>query len=203
MNFDDLKQIWNGPLNQWPAEGQQLLARHFAKELARRRRFQAVWLGWTFLALAGITFLALRAMASHRVDLELEWVLFPLLLVPWAFAFHFLRRFLEGRSGAPRGVLSVTDALRAALQSNRSAQRRLKLMGILFALMVPMLALAMRQLQLAGKASLSEVISMGVLFAGVLALSAAGMAARLFVRLRPQQRRLESLLVEIDRSETV
>ena len=135
---------------------------------------------------------------ARKVDLEQEWALFPMLIVPWAFAFHFLRRFLNPPTSSAPGEFAVADAFRAALNSNRAEQSRLKLVGILFAIMIPVLAVCMWQLREAGKASSREVASMTVLFGGILLLSSAGIAARYFKRILPEQKQLRALLGELN-----
>ena len=100
--------------------------------------------------------------------------MFPLLIVPWGFAFHFLRRYLKPAEPVARGELSIADSLRAALASNRANQPHLKLVGVLYVLMIPLLALAMQQLHAVGKVSARELTSMAALSAGVLLLSGVG-----------------------------
>jgi hypothetical protein len=121
----------------------------------------------------------------------------PLLIVPWLFAFQFLRRHLKPVSPFARGELSVADSLRAALASNRETRSHLKLVGVLYTIMIPLLALAMRQLHAAGKTSDRELISMAFFFGAVLLISGAGIVVRYFARLQPQQKRLNALLAEL------
>jgi len=132
-----------------------------------------------------------------KVKLDQEWGLFPVLIVPWAFAFHFLRRYLKPVTPAARGEMPVADSLRAALGSNRTEQTHLKLVAVLFAIMIPLLALSMQQLHAVGKMSSRELTSMAVFFSGTLLLSGAGIAARYFARVLPQQRRLNALLTDL------
>src|SRR5688572_19412903 len=136
MNFDELQNIWNVSGNNLPSDRQRSLAEQFTRQMLRRRRFQTDWLASTSLALAVTTGIAIRAVALGKASLELEWALFPLLIVPWLFAFHFLRRHLNPASPMARGEVSVTDALRAALASNRAEQSHLKKVGLLFAIMI-------------------------------------------------------------------
>jgi len=197
MNLNEMQSAWNSPRNNLPTEEQQRLARQFTRQMIRRRRFQAIWLINTFVWLALITVFAIWAIAVGKAKLEQEWGLFPLLTVPWVFAFHFLRRYLKPVSPEARGELSVTDSLRAALGSNRTEQSHLKLVAGLFAIMIPLLAVSMQQLHAVRKVSSSELVSMAVLFGGTLLLSCAGIAARYFGRVLPQQRQLNALLTEL------
>lgn len=197
MNSNELQNTWNSPRNNLLAEEQRKLAKEFTRQMVRRRRFQTLWLINTFFWLTVITVLAIRAIAVGKVQPEQEWGLLPLLTVPWFFAFHFLRRFLKPIAPITRGEMSIAESFRAALLSNREQQAHLKLVGVLYAIIVPLLALAMRQLYLAGKLSGNELISMTVGFGVVLLLGGAGVAARYFGRIRPQQRRLEASLAEL------
>jgi hypothetical protein len=194
MTPNELQSAWNSPRNNLPAEEQQRLAEGFARQMIRRRRFQSLWLLTTFAWLTIITVVAIGTIAAGKVTLAREWGLFPLLLVPWGFAIMFLRRYLKPAAPMAGGETAVVESLRAALASNRETQAHLRLVGVLYAIMIPLLALAMHQLQTAGKASPRELTSMGVFFGGVLALCGAGVMARYFGRLLPQQRQLEELL---------
>jgi hypothetical protein len=197
MNPYEMQHDWNSPRNNLPTEPQQKLARQFARQMIRRRRFQALWLINTFVWLTVITVLAIRTVAGGQTTPSQEWGLFPLLIVPWAFALHFLRRYLKPTELVARGELSVADSMRAALAANQTNQRHLKLVGLLYVITLPLLALSMHQLHAAGKVSARELTSMAALFAGVLLLSGAGITARYFGRLLPQQKQLHALLAEL------
>jgi hypothetical protein len=197
MNLDELQNDWNSPRNDLPTEQQRKLAEQFVLQMRRRRRFQLWWLIHTFFWLTVITVLAARTVALGRTGLGQEWALLPLLTVPWLFAFHFLRRFLKPVLPVARGELSVIDSLRAALAANRAEQSHLKKVGVLFAIMIPLLALSMSQLRSTHKVSSSELTSMAVFLGGILLLSGAGIAARYFARVLPRQREIKDLLTEL------
>jgi len=197
MNLNEMQNLWNSPGNRPQGAAQLLLADKFARQMIRRRRFQSLWLINTFAWLTLITVLAAWNVLKGKVVPEQEWALLPLLIVPWLFTMHFLRRHLKPIAPVARGELSVTDSFRAALSSNRMEQSHLKLVGALFAVMIPLVALSMRQLQAAGKVSSRELMSMAIFFGGVLLISGAGVAARYFGRVLPQQRRLNALLAEL------
>jgi hypothetical protein len=194
MNPNELESAWNSPRNNFPTDEQQRLAEGFARQMIRRRRFQSLWLINTFAWLTIITVVAMGAIAAGKVTPAQEWSLFPLLLVPWGFAIVFLRRYLKPAAPVAGGEAAVVESLRAALASNQQTRAHLKLVGVLYIIMVPLLAVSMHQLQVAGKVSPRELTSMGVFFGGVLALCGAGVVARYFGRLRPQQRQLEELV---------
>lgn len=198
MNLDELQQTWNSPRNNLPAEQQRVLVEKFSRQMIRRRRFQTFWLVHTFVWLTLITGLAIVMIATGKTSPAREWGLFPLLLVPWAFAIHLLRRYRQPAAPATRGELPVSDSLSAALDSNRAARSQSKWVGALFLVLTPFLALAMQQLQTAGKVSSRELTSMAVFFGATLLFCGAVIAARYFGRLRPQQRQLEDLLQQFN-----
>jgi hypothetical protein len=196
MNLDEMQNAWNSPSNHPLDTQQQKLARHFVRQMIRRRRFQAIWLTNTFVWLTIATLVVFRTIAAGKLNPELEWALFPLLILPWAFAIHFLRRHLKPATPVARGEVSVADSFRAALNANRAEQSHLKLVGVLFTIMIPFLALAAQPLYAVGKMSSREVTCMLALFGGVLLISGAGIAARYFGRVLPQARRLNALVSE-------
>jgi hypothetical protein len=197
MNPNEMQNLWNSPRNNLPTEAQQRLADQFARQMIRRRRFQSIWLINTFAWLTIITVLAIWTAAVGQTTPAQEWGLFPLLLVPWGFAVHFLRRYLKPVAPMTRGEITIVDSVRGALASNRETRSHLKLVGILYVIMIPLLALALRQLHLVGKVSERELTSMGLFFGAALLLGGFGIAVRYFARLLPQQKRLDALLAEL------
>ena len=149
-----------------------------------------------FVWLAIITGAVVWSLAAGRINPDLEWGVFPLLLLPWSAAVFFLQRHLKPASTAS-GDQTVTDSFRAALQSNRTERANLRLAAGLLALLVPVLALVMQQVHAAGKVSGRELTSMGLFFGAALLAGLGGMAVRYFVRLQPQRKRLETLLAEL------
>jgi hypothetical protein len=194
MNFDELQPDWNSPRNNLPTGQQRALVETFSRQMIRRRRFQTFWLIHTFVWLTLITGLAIVMIATGKTSLAQEWGLFPLLIVPWAFAIHMLRRHRKPAAPATRGELPVSDSLSAALDSNQTAQSQSKRVGALYLVLTPLLGLAMQQLYAAGKVSSRELTSMSVFFGATLLFCGAVIAVRYFGRLRPQQRQLEDLL---------
>lgn len=197
MNLNEMQSAWNSARNNLPAEEQRRLVDQFTRQMQRRRRFQAIWLAHTFVALTIITTIAAWSIAIGKTHLEEQWALLPLLTAPWLFAFHFLRRFLKPVSTTARGESPVADSLRAALESNRSERSRLKLVGMLFVITIPLLVVSIKQLHAVGKMSANEMTSMALFFGAVLLVSAAGITARYFGRLLPQQRRMNELLDQL------
>lgn len=194
MNFDELQSDWNSPRNNLPSEQQRALAEKFSHQMARRRRFQSFWLVHAFVWLTLITGLAIWMVVVGKASPTQEWGLFLLLLAPWGFAIHFLRRHLQPPTPIARGESPVKDSLSAALISNRTHQSHLKLVGLLFVIMIPLLVVAMQQLHAVGKLSARELMSVAIFFAATLLVCGAGIAAQYVGRLLPQQKQLEDLL---------
>jgi hypothetical protein len=199
MDMNEMQGAWDSRDNTFPSDEQQAMARRFSRQMLRRRRFRTLWLAWTFLALTVVTALAVRVLLAGRADPAQEWGLFPMLAVPWGFAFYFLRLHLSPAIPTGSGELSITDSVRASLVSNRSEQKHMKLVLGLFAIMIPILAVSMMQLQAVGKMSPRDTTSMALVFGSALLLSGCGVAARYFWRIMPQGRRLEALLAEFNR----
>src|SRR6187455_964736 len=107
MNLNEMQSVWNSPRNNLPTEEQQRLVAQFTRQMLRRRRFQAIWLTHTFVALTVITIIATWSIAVGKTRLEEQWAMLPLLTAPWLFAFHFLRRFLKPVSTTARGESPV------------------------------------------------------------------------------------------------
>ena len=198
MNHDDMQALWNSPANHPADAAQRQLVEQFGRRLIRQRRFQAVWLVNVFVWLTLITALAVWNVVAKKVSLTVEWGVIPLLIVPWAFAVFFLRRHLKPAALVVRGELTVTDSLRAALAAIRTQQSHLKRVGLLLAIMIPLLAVSLWQLHAAGKTSPRELTSMVAFFGGTLIACGAAIAARHFLWLRPRQRQLDEALAELN-----
>lgn len=196
MNSNELQNAWNSPRNNLPTEEQQRLADQFSRQMIHRRRFQSIWLTNTFVWLTIVTVLAIQMAVVGKITAQ-EWGLFPLLLVPWGFALYFLRRHLKPVAPMARGEMSIVNSMRAALASNREERSHLKLVGVLYVIMLPLLALGMPQLHLVGKVSDRELTSMAFFFSLVLLGGGLGITIRYFRFLVPQQRRLIALMTVI------
>ncbi|MEO7300391.1 MAG: hypothetical protein ABI042_17635 [Verrucomicrobiota bacterium] len=197
MNFDELQNDWNSPRNNLPIEQQRKLAEKFTRQMIRRRRFQRFWLINAFAWLTLITVIAVCNIVSGKTKPMLEWGLFPLLIVPLGFAIHFLRRHLKSNAPITSGELSIIDSLRTAQISNREAQSHLRIVGVLYVVMIPLLVLAMQQLHAVGKVSSRELTSIAIFFGATLLVCGVGIVVCYFAGLLPQQRQLHELLAEL------
>ena len=89
---------------------------------------------------------------------------------------------------------SLADSLRALLDHNRRAQTRVRTIALLHLASVPLLAIAVRQLEQGGKVEASEVGSLATVLALLLVTTWAVLAYRYFAELRPRERALRSVL---------
>lgn len=198
MNSSDpLHELWHSSANQPDAAAGRRAAEQFAARWRRQRRLQAVWLAWTFLALAGVGALAFVQLRRGDVAFGTQAMLVPLLLVPWLAAVHFLRRYLQQGAAAPHAGQPFAEALRSAQQANLAERSRLRVIGALLVTMMPVTALAVWQLQATGKASASEAWSMAAVFALGLTGGLAAILWRYLLRLQPERRLIEARLHEI------
>jgi hypothetical protein len=197
MNLNEMQNAWNSPKNSLPASEQQQLAERFTRRMIRRRRFQAIWLTNTYVWLTLITLAVGQTVASGKLNPAQEWAAFPLIIAPWILAIYFLRQYLKPAAPIVRGELSIAESFRVALDSNQVERKHLKLVAMLFAIVIPFLAVSVRQLHAAGKVSSRELASMAIFFGAVLLVSGAGIAARYFGRVLPQGRKLNALLAEL------
>ncbi len=203
MNHDSLHALWRSAANQPDAAAERRTAGQLAARWRRQRRWQALWLAWTFLALAGAAALAFVQWRRGAVSFGLQTMLIPVLGVPWLAAVHFLRVFLQQGRATPQAGQPFAEVVRAAAQTNTSERQRLRVIGALLVAMLPVTALAVWQLHAAGKASLAQAWSMAAVFALGLALGLTAVVWRYRARLQPEQRLIEARLREIARGPSV
>jgi len=124
-----------------------------------------------------------------------EWGVLLLLALPWIGAILFIRRQVAHRRAHAGYDQSVAYCLRALLDANHAAQQRARILQGLLALSAPVMALCIWQLQAAGKARPHEAASLATVMT-VLILLSAGAIYWKCRRLRPEERRLASLLAD-------
>jgi hypothetical protein len=198
MNTDPLHALWNSAPNVPTTAAAEHLAAAFLARQRKRRQLQAWWLAWTFFALTiGTGLLVIHLVRNGVSGVTGQWALWPLLALPWCAAVIFLRRFRQEGSAFVDGT-NLPAALRGALASNLAERRRLSLVGALLIATVPILALTVRQLHDAGKATVDQAWSMGIVFGAGLALGGLFVLWRYWHHLVPESRRIESLLRESD-----
>lgn len=203
MTNDMLNDLWNSAPNCPAPEAAERLTAEFLTRLRRRRRFQAWWLGWTFLALAAVTTIAVAQLIRHgAAGLAGQWALWPMLVLPWSAAILFLRRFRLERVAKGSVTSPLLAALVAARASNAAERRRHVAVGALLVTMAPISALAIWQLHVAGKATADQAWSMGLVFGLALALGGGFVTVRYRRHLIPECNKIATLLRDIEFTET-
>jgi len=196
MSTDDLHRAWKSPANRPSPEASARERAAFVLLLQREHRSFRFWVIRAFSLLTVITIgLGVSVAGKGSFDVRGEWAALLLLALPWVGAILFLRRHLQHRRAHPDYDQSVAHSVRALLDANRAAQQRSRLLLGLFALMAPVLAVSIWQLQQVGKARPHEAASLATFMAVVMVLSALGAYAQ-SRRLRPEEKRLTELVDE-------
>jgi hypothetical protein len=199
MTNDALSDLWNSTPNRPAAEAGDHLASEFVARLRHRRRLQAWWLAWTFVALTGTTSLVvIQLVRQGSAGVAGQSALWPMLALPWLAAFIFLRRFRRERKTPGSSIPPLHVALVAARASNEAECRRLFGVGTLLLVMTPVTALAIWQLHLAGKATASQAWSMALVFGAALTLGGGLATWRYRRHLVPERSRIDALLRDLD-----
>ena len=199
MNIDELQKLWNEAGNQPTPSGRARAMNQFTATLRRRRRQEFAWILWTFFVLTVVTgFATWLAFGTNKVNLAAEWAVIPLLLIPWLFAGLFLRRFLQVPVSIHRGDVPITESLGAAMAANKAERLKLKTIGIMYLVALPVLAFSIWQLYAVGKVSSRELGSMITFLGSALFLSAAAVFARYRFWVAPEGEKLTRLFSQFE-----
>ncbi len=195
MDIEKMKKLWQCSANAPTVPEAEQIKAKFTRDLRSRYRRFILFLIWVFSALSFATGLVFyQVLVTHKVTLETDWAVLPLLAIPWLFAIRFLAQFRKHNRAHSSYGESIVLTLRAAMDENRLACLRIKRLAWIYLLSAPALALAIHQLKWAGKMNESEVTSMLLLF-GVTLITAGGWAAfRYFRKLLPQRAEIIFLL---------
>lgn len=200
MNFADLQKTWASAHNlPSSAELEAQKARLVRRLVGQRRGFYA------FMAFPVTAMLVITALVNWRAfgpgaSGSDNWMGPLLLALPWAVVFTVIwQQIAHHRRHADYGA-SIPASLRALLDANRRAQFRATLIMRVHFASVPLLALAMWQLEAAGKVRPHELRSMAAFFGGVIVVAVVGLLMVRARKLRPEQARLEALLRDYEAS---
>lgn len=199
MNYAELLAAWSSPLNRPSVDEIERQKRVCAAALVRRRRGFVAFLAAPALALAVISGLWLWRVASPGFSpgashLGREWAAPVLLATTWGLFALFVRGQIRHLRRHPAAEASIQANLRALHDDNLRSQQRVKSAAWFHLGCLPVLAMALRQLEEAGKIAPREFMSALLFFAVVAVLSIAGLRMFLARGLRPEGRRLEALL---------
>ena len=198
MDFERLERAWRSPANT-PAEA---AAAYLVEETMqtlkdRRRQFH------TLTAIAGVAL----ALWTGRIiwdwfanpfpfDLAAEWGAVAMLVLPWIALFVARGQFARHLNAYPDPDASMPDALRALIDENRMARRRVVFMAVMMALGIAALAVALGQLVEVGKMTPQNVRDGALLFGAVFVVVWGWIGVNYFTRLKPEGERLGRLLAE-------
>ncbi len=198
MDFDRLEQAWRSDANTPDARAQTFLMEELMRTLKARRRGDLLLFVIPVAAMTLFTAIAVRSVLNGGMDLGREWGAAGMLAVCWIvlaamLVTGVLMRRRRGASGSP-----VRETLAAMLASNRAARANCRIFWMsLPVFMVPML-FAVDQLHEVGKASDRNMGQMLLVFGVALAASIGWNTGRYFLVLKPEARRLESLLAQYE-----
>lgn len=191
MNTDDhvLERLWHSQSNQATAGQLEAARQALGRRLRRRSRLFAGALATASVLLASLTAgLILRPISDN------DSVLAVLLAPAWLALVLFVRAEWRFRRGHGSSEPSIREGLRAHLERNRLARRRLATMAVLHTLALPLWVLGVQQLQENGRVAAAQIPSLIAVFAVLLGATALGFVLHLVRHLRPEQKNLEALL---------
>lgn len=198
MDFKRLERAWNGPANT-PSEAAGAYVVGEMMETLRRRR-QATT---RFTGFVGMVLVFWAAMIVWKVsvdpfpfDVSREWAIIPLILLPWIGLFLIKRRQRRHLAAHPDPYASTAATLRALLDENLTARRRLVITSGLMLAGLAIVAVALNQLVAVGKMTPENVFQASIGFGGLMAVIAAYKAWHYLRVLRPEGERLKRLLID-------
>lgn len=200
MNFAEIQNAWQSPHNQPAAAELEKQKMELVQTLHRRDRGFVIGMTLIVAALVLMTGLIVRNQmiggSPDTIDFKREWSAIVFFGLPWFGAIWILLRYRRLLKQQGNYTGSIADSVSALLEQNRFAQAKTRLILILQAVSLPIIALVIYQLQAVDKMRPHEAISAAMLFGGAMLLALSCMLWELFRKLRPEQRRLEGLLTE-------
>jgi len=199
MNFADIENTWRSRHNRPSAAELEEMKMKFATDLRARRRTFSIWIAIVLGALAVFTvrlawFIVAPAPGQDGFDLGREWGALVLFALPWCAGIFFLRRFLRHRAQHADYARSIAASVRAALDENRLAQTRTKVVSVLLIATALLLPLIVHQLRAVGKAGDEILLPAYVLFPAFVVIELLVLRYYLRRKLVPRQQELEAVL---------
>ena len=198
MDFERLERAWRSPANTPAEAAAAYLVEETMQTLKQRRRSFH-----TITAIAGIALLAWTGRIAwdwfgnpFPFDLAAEWGAVAMLVLPWIALVIVRAQFAKHLNAYPDPDASMPDALRALIDENRMARRRVVIMAVMMVLGVAALAVALGQLVEVGKMTPQNVRDGAMLFGAVFAVVWGWIGVNYFTRLKPEGERLDRLLAE-------
>lgn len=203
MTFADIEATWRSPHNRPSAAEITRLKATLTADLRARHRGFAFWMFIVLGALAWFTgrliwFAWFGSTTKVRFDLRQEWGALVFLAVTWGAAILVVRRYLQHRARHTSHAWTIVDSVRAALDENRTAQARLRLIEILMGAMALMMPLAVYQLRAVGKAGDEVLLPAFVLVPAFVVMELLALRYYRRRKLYPRQLQLERILREYE-----
>lgn len=202
MDFERLGEVWRSKSNSLDGAAVNELTEKTMKTLKQRQNAFDVGTGVVGVVLilwTGRVFWD-AFTSPFPFDAVREWGTVLLGVLPW-IALFTVRTLHDRRMRAhPDPYASLPDTLRALVEENVAARRRLRLLGGFGLAFLGILALSLWQLVNVGKMTLEQVAQGGLLFSCVVALVVILAILDLVLRLVPEGRRLRRLLAEYDQA---
>lgn len=198
MEFDRLEAAWRSPANTPDARAQAYLMEQVMKTLKARRRGELLFFLMPTIALSIFTAIAVRAIATDRMNLTQEWGSVAMLAVCWALLGAVLVAGIRLRDRGSSDSASMRDTLSTLLAANRRARTNVRIFWMMLPVFLTPMLVGVNQLREVGKASERDAGQMLLVFGVALAASVVWNTARYFGAMKPEQRRLEALLKEYE-----
>jgi hypothetical protein len=199
MNFDDVQGIWASAYNQPTAQEVEMMKQMLNKTLrAKYRGFLAIAaLASVWMTIPAVQLLKF-ALGGGNFDPRQEWGSIALLSLPLLALAILARQYRRHRVAHSHFEESIQASLRAALDENRLARTRTKIIAVLNAAMLAAMPLIVMQLRAAGKAGDEILVPAFVILPVIIAVVLGTMGWHYARTLKPKQKELEAVLAEYD-----
>lgn len=198
MDFERLERAWRSPDNTPSAAATAHLLEDAMNALKTRRRTFSLITGMAGFALLLLTGRIAWDMATARFpfDPSREWGALALLGLAWIALVVVRVRAARRLKAHPDPYASMPETLRALIDENREARRRVWVMAGFMVLAVAGLGVSLGQLVEVGKMTPANVRDGVFLFGGVMAAVWGWVAVNYVTRLKPEGERLARLLAD-------
>lgn len=196
MDFERLERAWNGPANTPDEAASAYVLGEMMDTLKKRRQATTRFTGFIGMVLVFWAAVIVWKMSvdPFPFDVSREWAIIPLILLPWIGLFLIKRRQRLHLTAHPDPYASAPATLRALLDENLTARRRLVITSGLMLAGIIIVAAALNQLVAVGKMTPDNVMQGSIAF-GVLMAAIAAYKAWHYTRvLKPEGERLQRLL---------
>jgi hypothetical protein len=197
MNLNELKQLWASPENNPGADSKRAFLASAMTAIQRDRNQARGMLIYVLGMTGAMTAFSAWQLFSARGEGVEAWYAHLMIAATWIAALGLARHYRRRTESAPlAGANSIRDTLESLHERASTRCRESKILLVLYAVFIPLLAIAIQQLQANGKMRPHEASSAATL-AGIIVLGGIGWSLfELYARRRPELRHLESLLSE-------